>query len=72
MLAIMASKLLKLPGKEKTPAAGGGAGAGAQEVAQKNQSLIAKVASHLVGEKKAGITPLTAKVARTTSRGCAT
>ena len=59
----MASKLIKLPGIEKTPAAGGGAGAGAQEVAQQNQSLLAKAASHLAGEKSAGITPLTAKVA---------
>ena len=57
--AKMASKLIKLPGKEKTPAAG----AGTQEVAQKNQSLLAKAASHLAGEKSAGITPLTAKVA---------
>ena len=55
----MASKLIKLPGKEKTPAAG----AGTQEVAQKNQSLLAKAASHLAGEKSAGITLLTAKVA---------
>ena len=59
----LASKLIKLPGKEKAPAAGGGAGAGSQEAAQQNQSLLAKAASHLAGEKTAGITPLTAKIA---------
>ena len=55
----MASKLLKLPGKEKSAVAG----AGTQEVAQQNQSLLAKAASHLAGEKTAGITPLTVKIA---------
>lgn len=55
----MASKLLKLPGKEKSAVAG----AGTQEVVQQNQSLLAKAASHLAGEKTAGITPLTVKIA---------
>ena len=59
----VASKPIKLPGKEKAPAAGGGAGAGAQEAAPQNQSLLAKAASHLAGEKTDGITPLTAKLA---------
>ncbi len=63
----LASKLIKLPGKEKAPAAGGGTGAGAQEAAQQNQSLLAKAASHLAGEKTAGITPLTAKIAENMS-----